>query len=107
MGSEISPCLNAAGEQVGAQHLAALGLHAKAASTRAGALVCQVGTTLLLETVAHAVKARQVGERLSGADDVVRGDGSVQMRQVDLDQLRALGLQLRGSFLDCPDPRPP
>ena len=67
---------------------------------RKRALVGQVGAALLLIAVANAVEAGQVGERLGRADDVVGGDGGVQVRQVDLDQLGALVLQLLGGALN-------
>ena len=63
-------------------------------------LVGQVGAALLLIAVANTVEAGQVGERLGRADDVVSGDGGVQVRQVDLDQLGALVLQLLGGALN-------
>ena len=67
---------------------------------RKRALVGQVGAALLLVAVANAVEAGQVGERLGRADDVVGSDGGVQMRQVDLDQLGTLVLQLLGGALN-------
>jgi len=67
---------------------------------RKRALVGQVGAALLLIAVANAVEASQVGERLGRADNVVGGDGGIQVRQVDLDQLGALVLQLLGGALN-------
>lgn len=60
----------------------------------------RVGAALLLIAVANTVEAGQVGERLGRADDVVGGDSGVQVRQVDLDQLGALVLQLLGGALN-------
>ena len=92
--------VHARAQQVGAEHLTAFGLGAKAVGARQRALVGQVGTALLLVAVANTVEAGQVGERLGRADDVVGGDGGVQVRQVDLDQLGALVLQLLGGALN-------
>ncbi len=100
MRSVVVLVVHARGEQVGAEHLTALGLGAKAVGTRKRALVGQVGAALLLIAIANAVETSQVGERLGRADDVVGGDGGVQVRQVDLYQLGALVLQLLGGALN-------
>ena len=92
--------VHARAQQVGAEHLTALGLGAKAVGARKRALVGQVGAALLLIAVANAVETGQVGECLGRADDVVGGDGGVQVRQVDLDQLGTPVLQLPGGALN-------
>ena len=92
--------VHARAQQVGAEHLTALGLGAKAVGARQRALVGQVGAALLLIAIANAIETCQVGERLGRADNVVGGDGGVQVRQVDLDQLGTLVLQLLSGTLN-------
>ncbi len=100
LGGVVVLVVHARAQQVSAEHLAALGLGAKAVGARKRTLVGQVGAALFLIAIANAVEAGKVGERLGRADDVVCGDGGIEVRQVDLDQLGTLGLQLLGSALD-------
>ncbi len=92
--------VHARAQQVGAEHLTALGLGAEPVRAALGALLGERGASGLLIAVPHAVKAGQVGERLGRADYVIGGDGGIQVRQVDLNKLRALLLKRARRRLD-------
>ena len=53
---------------------------------------------LVAQAIAHRVEARQVGERLAGAEHVVCADGRVDVRKLHLDEFGARGFKLGGSL---------
>ena len=53
---------------------------------------------LVAQAVAHRVEARQVGERLAGAEHVIGADRRVDVRKLDLDELGAGGFKFGGRF---------
>ncbi len=90
LGGKVVLVVHARGQHVGAEQLTALGLGAKAARTALGTLLGQLRAAGRLRSVADAVDARAIGQRLGAPDHVVGGDRRNEVRQIDLDELGAL-----------------
>src|SRR5205085_2025368 len=74
-------------ENVSAENNSPFHFRAESFRTRAGVMIKQTAHFLRTMSVAHAIKAREIGRGLCRRQNIVNADGVVRMRKRDLDDL--------------------